>query len=510
MTNIHAASRDGRASAGLEAYVDSRLADLAGGGGGGGDAIRTHPFPAADADLNAIWEPGHYPLVAVMADWQAQNYPLNARGTLLVQQQTANNGSQLFIGGSNADPQLWYRQKQGDAIGPWVRLATNREHPLPAGTVDLNTLITPGTYPLVAIVADWQAQNYPANVRGHLTVTVAGLWRWQLLTTYEMTPSPSRWFVRNFNSSWSSWREIPIETPTSLAVGIGQASIRHDLLVDDMTAYHGGPIGTAGAVPVALTFDDYPRDFRDHMRAALTSRGIPYTLALSSRQYDPAAVGTGSTWEAIYNGATGTTWAEINGWLTSDNAEVANHGATHRGATTADGLHAEIVQGRADLAAALPAKPIFCWIQPSAVYDVGFNVGDSIDSYAATIAGKYIWDHHAMITGTRTINGLARAPRRGRPVQGITRSWISSSAGIAATKDLITAARAPGHGVIVGSHAKDIPDSKITAAAFAGFLDWLVTERDAGRVALMTLSQWAVADSRSALADNGDGTWTVS
>lgn len=512
MAQIHALTPEGRLPNAAQAHVREVV-----------DPVQyKRASPSGSTDLDTLWTPGTYPLISTVTDWQAQHYPLNGRGTLLVQEWTAGNGSQTFIGGAIANPSVFVRYRQSNATGAWKNISDwaagdtttltaaktyadgiNLIRPFVNGSTDLNTVQADGEYPLAATVTNWSTQNYPANIRGHLSVRSASAWRFQTVRSNE--PTGPRVWTRVFNGSWGAWVLLSGgggAVSYLVSEGVGNGSIRHDMLVDDMLAYHDGPIGTDGAVPVALTFDDYPREFRDLMRDALTSRNIPYTLALSSGMYDPAAAGTGGTWEAVYNGAQGTTWSEINGWLTSDGAEVANHSRRHQGGSGLAYLRAEIIDGLAELQAALPAKPIWCWVQPSANYydqadlSGAFTNGSSIDKWAGTAAGKYIWDHHAMMTGVRLINGKNTAPRRGAPVQGMDRAWISSAAGITSTQTAITGALSAGRGLIVGSHATDISAARITAAQFEGFLDWLVTEQSAGRVRLMTLSQWAVADTR--------------
>lgn len=507
MAQIHALTPEGRLPSAAVGHVKEVL-----------DPVQfARPAPAADVDLDDIWVAGTYPLTATPVSWEGQHYPwVGGRGVLTVQPWSAGNGAQTFVGAQTGNPRVLVRYKQGGVLGPWKNISDwaegdtttlnsaktyadsiNLIRPFVNGATDLDAVDVDGDYPLISTVTDWQAQHYPANIRGHLAVRRAGAWRFQMIRSNALT-NPQMW-IRHKVGTWSAWVEITNQTPPVIAQGVGRGSIRHDMLVDDMRAYHGGGIGTGGAVPVALTFDDYPRDFRDLMRDALTSRGIPYTLALSSGMYDPAAATDPGTWGAIYAGAQGTTWAEINGWLVPDGAEVANHSRRHSGGVGVDWLRAEIVDGLTELQAALPSQRIWCWIQPSATYvdDGGpFNNGDSINAFAQTIAGKLIWDHHAMITGTRLINGSRVVPRRGDPVQGITRAWISSTAGISGTQADITAAHATGGGIVIGSHANDISEGRITAAQFEGFLDWLIAEQTAGRVRLMTLSQWAVADTR--------------
>lgn len=262
---------------------------------------------------------------------------------------------------------------------------------------------------------------------------------------------------------------------------------RHELLWDEMAARNGGKVFTGDAVPVALTFDDYPRDFRDKIMPLLAARSLPCTIGLSSKMYDPTST-------VIYAGATGTTWAEINAWPAS--ISIANHSATHGPAEDRSSMEKEIVYGLRDLRNALPNKPIYTFMQPSVIYDEGFNNGDTLKSYANTIAGHLQLGHHAYVTGTRRTADMATTCVMvgNRPVQGLTRNWLDTKSGIDLAQSRITGARAKKHGVIVAAHADRFGNpGNATMAEIIAFFSWLKAEQDAGRIKVLTLEQFAIA-----------------
>ncbi len=261
---------------------------------------------------------------------------------------------------------------------------------------------------------------------------------------------------------------------------------RHELLYQEMAAVHGGRIYTGDAVPVALTFDDYPRDFRDRVLPLLTARGLPCTIGLSSKQYDPTST-------VIYAGATGTTWNEINAWPAL--VSIANHSATHGSAEDRYAIFAEIVQGLKDLRAALPNKPIYTFMQPSVTYDAGFDNGENLESYAATIAGHLQLGHHAYVTGVRRVGMATTCPMVGnRPIQGLIRNWLDTKSGIDLAQSRVTSARAIKHGIILAAHADRFDLAGMsTMAEFTAYLDWLVAEQAAGRIKVMKLEEFAIA-----------------
>lgn len=288
-------------------------------------------------------------------------------------------------------------------------------------------------------------------------------------------------FRSNVFGPWT--RQGPTESvPSPETADYG---VRHAMLEQDMAAYRGGKVDTKGAAPVALIWDDFPAAFRDRVLPLLVSRGIPSTLAIGSRILtEPYRTSLGGG---------NVTWGQINGWTTSSRVEIANHGATHGDRTTREGIYDEIVTGLEELKANLPARPVYGWVQPSAVYDPGFDNGATLDSYTNTYAGNLIMAHHGIVTGTREPTGELSVPRRGQPIQGMRRIWIDQGTSNAQT--IVSGLQAKKHGVLIGSHADRYGMAGYTTMAqLTAFLDWLVAEQAAGRIKLLTLSEWAVAD----------------
>lgn len=262
---------------------------------------------------------------------------------------------------------------------------------------------------------------------------------------------------------------------------------RGELLYEEMAAAYGGKVFTGDAVPVALTFDDYPKDFRDRIMPLLLARGFPCTIGLSSKMYDPTST-------VIEPGARGTTFAEINAWPSW--ISIANHSASHMPAEDRYSMFAEIVTGLKDLRAALPAKPIYTFMQPAVAYDAGFDNGNTLESYAGTIAGHLQLGHHAYVTGLRRTAGMATTCVMvgNRPVQGLVRNWLDTKAGIDIAKSRVTSARAIKHGLILAAHADRFGLAGMsTMAELVTFLDWLKAEQDAGRVKVLKLEEFAIA-----------------
>ncbi|HCS2945757.1 TPA: polysaccharide deacetylase family protein, partial [Shigella flexneri] len=288
----------------------------------------------------------------------------------------------------------------------------------------------------------------------------------------------------NQNGGWTN--SVWHRTYPASSGGIG--SNRHSILEADQYASVGGVVYTDGATPVALTWDDFPAATRDLVVPMLEARGISATLCLPSRVLSPE--------RAPYLGGEGITWPEINAWAASGTFEIANHSATHMDAP-ASGLVDEIETALAELKASLPDATIQCWTQPSVVYP-DFNNGNSLDAWTRTEAGQMILDNHALATGTWNRNPDASVEMVGEPTQGVGRIWIDTASGLADIQSRIAGLAGTGRGVVVGAHANrmSMGGTYSTPAQIAAFLDWLVAEQNAGRVRLLTLSEWAWADAR--------------
>ena len=78
----------------------------------------------ADEDLNTLLDRGVYNATLNMADWQAQNYPGNLRGYVVVEKmESVNLITQYFYSRSNLDvPYIAYRFMTSAEWSPWVQI----------------------------------------------------------------------------------------------------------------------------------------------------------------------------------------------------------------------------------------------------------------------------------------------------------------------------------------------------------------------------------------------------
>lgn len=93
-------------------------------------------------------------------------------------------------------------------------------------------------------------------------------------------------------------------------------------------------------------------------------------------------------------------------------------------------------------------------MQPPVTYDAGFDNGENIESYAATIAGHLQLGHHGYVTGVRRIGTATTCPMVGnRPIRGLTRNFLETKADIDLSQSRTSGAQSIKHGIILAAHS---------------------------------------------------------
>ena len=244
---------------------------------------------------------------------------------------------------------------------------------------------------------------------------------------------------------------------------------------------------------VTLIFDHGTTKFRDIVWPALQARGLSATLALCHDVHVQEPRPT--------TGFDTATVAQIKSWV-AGGLDIANHSATHNGATGWAAMHAEIIGAQKSLETTL-GTTVDNWVQPGYPWDHpdfdGFSRGYTSSAYRDTVAGRMIVGHHVAISGKIGAQ-TDLYELDGHPPIGFQRVNIDNLANMAEADSQIQAAIAERKRVAVLCHpyliaANDSTSETSTKESdFLAFLDRLVAERDAGRLSVLTLSQWAVAE----------------
>lgn len=273
--------------------------------------------------------------------------------------------------------------------------------------------------------------------------------------------------------TWGPWKRVDDVTARGLA---------SRLLVEDFTRRHG-TVNTGGIGAVALRFDHGLGNFNTIIRPLLEARGIPYSLALNSRN-----------WGLAENG--GVTATDVNTWVQGGLAEVWNHGAHHSNATSDAELRDTIVAGLTELRSQIPNAVIDGFAIPGVGTPGygGFNGGATAASFYGTTAGRMILENHAVTSGY--FSGTAHRAMDGTIRQG-QGHYTMDSASQSAIQGQIDTAITNKTGLQLMLHPSNVNGSgNITTATLAAVLDYIVAKRDAGQLAVLSPYKLMVADSR--------------
>ena len=260
------------------------------------------------------------------------------------------------------------------------------------------------------------------------------------------------------------------ETPGPYPFGFNQA------LLDNFVARHGGAIGTAGRAAVAFRCDHHLNRFKAVLLPLHQKYAIPVTIAAMSQM---PAVETGPGGSELMSFPLLQKCALENGF------EVANHSATHRDAASDLRLREEIEQARWSLARSLPKLPIELFVPPGVggTNYQGFNGGATWSSFEKYLAGRLITQHHALSTGYMP----GYWSMTGQPLLNMGRSHIRIDDAAVAWrgKDFVNAARKQLKGVCFMYHPSALDAAAL--AALEDFFAWCASERDAGRLDILTV-----------------------
>ncbi|MFJ4168396.1 hypothetical protein ACIPY3_02685 [Paenarthrobacter sp. NPDC089714] len=448
--------------------------------------IRT---PLANAsNLDAVVTVGAYPVTSFAgAGSMTPALPAIGSGVLEVLP-TGTNLIQRWTTIDNPH-QIWARNRNAGTWSVWK--LQSWERPAPAAGTDFNTIKTPGDYPIWA----GTGANNPTGSAGRLTVSPQlfqnGSWTYHTQTwqSFEVVP---RLFVRSTSATaWSPWREVGAAVSTDTVAALLSAP---DVLQRVATDRRGGVRGTGGKALVVLRFDHGLNNYKAIIKPLLRLRNLIAAIALNSGVYTTA----NSTAES-----NNTTFTEVQDWCVNDGDEIWNHGETHRDAATSAGLKTELVDSLTALRSALPKLAIEGFLMPGVggTEFAGLNSIQDPATLYSTEAGRLLMGSHAFISGLR--------PGQVKPLNGkITPGWsyrnMDTIAGVDAAIALVADAQASGGGVVLMMHPSLLNSggSATTTAKLTELLDFLVVERDAGRIDIATHTGFEIADFSSTYRNN--------
>lgn len=248
-------------------------------------------------------------------------------------------------------------------------------------------------------------------------------------------------------------------------------------------ARHGGRLGTAGAAPVALSFDHGLAKFRDLLLPQLRRLGLPATIAVCTDD-----IGRGEN--------VGVTYRELESWAVNYGLEVANHARSHADWRDSRSLQRAILEdGLYVLRANLPSVSVDAFIQPGVQGEgswMGWNNGDAAAKYRDHTVGRWILDHHAVATGT--IAGRSHAVS-GEPVQGAGRIAFDVPLWADVIRASVADLEEAGRGMLIYCHPNLIDtEGHISLAEVTQLLEFLAAQRDQHAIEVLTVSGFAWSD----------------
>ena len=270
-------------------------------------------------------------------------------------------------------------------------------------------------------------------------------------------------------------------------------------MLDAFVARRGGPIGTDGKIAVAFRCDHHVNKFSSRLLPLHQKYSIPVTIAAMSQM--PVV-------ERGPNGSDLVSFQMLQEYALQNGFEIGNHGATHRDAASEPRLRTEIVDARRSLGRSLPKLPIELFIPPGVggTDYMGFKGGGAVSVFSDTAAGRLIMGEHALSTGY--VRGFWSMTGEPRANLGMGHIPFESAPVIARGPEHIARARRQGRGACFMYHPNGLSEAGLKA--LEGFFEWCASERDAGRLEILTVGGLMMARIDSAarhdlLADTGAG-----
>ena len=256
---------------------------------------------------------------------------------------------------------------------------------------------------------------------------------------------------------------------------------RQDPILTQVESFgKGGVVGTSGRTPIAIRFDDWHDTLGPTVWPLMRERGLPASLACISRR-------------GVNAWFTTTTWSTVQSWV-KEGLEIWSHGTDHLDPAPDGyaGLVREIETSKAELE--LQKFRVHGFAVPGtspAFWDL-YDPSDWKAEYARMLQATYPLIEAYTEGLYRTLPSDAR--------YGLDHATISD--GPYQTLPELTAfvetARRMGGGMEFMVHAGNLGGSgRLPLAVFTAFLDYLVNERDAGRIEIVTPSSLVFADPSS-------------
>ena len=285
------------------------------------------------------------------------------------------------------------------------------------------------------------------------------------------------------------WRALWTEPAPANPITADQESpFRRSVLEGAFKRRRGNVVGTAGKPVVALRFDHGWNNFKNIVLPLLDKYDLPWLQATNSRQ---------NTTATNVSQNTEVTLADVQDMALRHGGEIANHGATHRDATTTEALLDEIIGGLTELQTAMPQLAIEHWCPPGigAGGYMGYS-NMSTPEHMSTQAGRLVQAHHAGVSGY--VTGLYR-PLPASLEIGLVHYTMDEAtpAQVAARVGVLKTLGTPA-GMLLMVHPSLIGgEGYMSAAQLETVFADLALRRDLGEIEILTPGGLLLADHRT-------------
>src|SRR5699024_6434083 len=276
---------------------------------------------------------------------------------------------------------------------------------------------------------------------------------------------------------------MPPDAPTA-----GEALIQHEIRRTAFEHSFGGPVDTGGRAAVALRFDHGLANFSRYVLPLVIERGLIVSQAHNPRN-----------WELRENH--GVTPAEMNDWIRAGHVEVWNHSASHRGISTSEDIHDEIVASLSEIEEQLPATAGRVWgFNPPGIPGqnyAGFGKGALAAEWASP-PGLAILAHHAVASGH--VSGTTQRLLDGRVRDGLAHVTLDTRS-VEEIRYRVDAAVRRRRGLQLMLHPSRLGrEGCMSIEEFTAVLDHIVDCRSRGLLVTLSPYRLHLADARGKAA----------
>ena len=263
---------------------------------------------------------------------------------------------------------------------------------------------------------------------------------------------------------WSDWVEVG-----KGGAGVGDVALEHRIRADQAAKRHGYTVPTNGRGVVMLRFDDYPQDFIAKVLPLLRKYDLPAYWACTVRHVEQEQP---------------TDWAVVQDWFLQDGIRIWNHSKTHSNSTTTKDIFDNIVGAADYFESKMPHVAIDGWVAPGTGTSTPYNdfAGGQPASYWGTYAGRLIMQRHGIVNGG---TGGYMQPMGNSAIAQSHYTFEKST--VAQFKAQVQIAQRGPYALSMMAHPQNLGTSGyMSMADFEECLAWLATERDAGRLMVLT------------------------